>query len=201
MGSPSLYPFEVEAYFDSIFQYLVLVELAWSILRPIQRLLPKWSLLGISIVVAVAFVMAWPVSAIRETSEVPRNLLVALHAQRSFAILRILFFISLACCSRFLQIGLQDRELQVATGLGFYSVVSLAGTMVHSYQSYGRLYFYVEVAIGYSYFLSLLYWCYSFAQQDAARREMTPEMRRILLGIADALRNQRERLSQSTISN
>src|SRR5258708_38682545 len=105
MRSRNLYPFEIETYIDSLFQFLVLIELAWSILRPIQRLLPKGFLLGISLIIAAAALLAWPLSGIKETLEYPRQLLIAFHAQRSFAILRILFFLALACCSQFLKIG------------------------------------------------------------------------------------------------
>jgi hypothetical protein len=123
--------------------------------------------------------------------------LFALHVQRSFAVLRILFFMALAGCSQFLRIGWRDRELQVATGLGFYSLVSLAGTMVHSHQVLGWQYFYVEVAVAGSYLLSLVYWIFSFAQQEAPRRKMTPEMESLLLRVAGAGRRQRDKLSAS----
>lgn len=194
MHSRSLTPFEIESYIDSSFQYLVLIELAWSILRPIHRLLPKGFLVGISFIVAAAALLAWPLSEIKETVGAPHSFLLALHAQRTFAILRILFFLVLACCSQFLRIGWRDRELQVATGLGFYSLVSLAATMVHSHQLLGLQYFYVDVMVACSYVLSLGYWIYSFAQQEAARREMTPEMEHFLLGMADVVREQRSRL-------
>ena len=41
--------------------------------------------------------------------------------QHTVSILRILFFLVLAGGSQLLSIGWRDRELQVATGLGFYS--------------------------------------------------------------------------------
>lgn len=154
-------------------------------------MLPTEFLFGISLLIAAAAVLAWPLSAIKETSGYPWQLLVALHAQRTFAILRVLFFLALACSSHFLRIGWRDRELQVATGLGFYSLVSLAGTLVHSYQSYGWPYSFVDVAISCSYLLSLVYRIYSFAQQEAARRAMTPQMQSFLLGMAGMLRYQR----------
>lgn len=193
MHSQSLLPFEIETYIDSLFQYLVLIELAWSILRPIQRLLPRGFLLGISLIIALAAVLAWPLASIKEPLNYPRAFLLALHAQRTFAILRILFFLVLACCSQFLRIGWRDRELQVATGLGFYSLVSLGATMVHSHQLLDWHYFYVDVAVACSYILSLGYWIYSFAQPEAARREMTPEMEHFLVGMTNAVRQQRGR--------
>jgi hypothetical protein len=201
MHSQSLVPFEIETYVDSLFQYLVLIELAWSILRPMQRSLPKGFLPGISLVIAATAVLAWPLSQIKDTPGFPWQFLIALHAQRTFTMLRILFFLALACSSQFLRISWRDCEFQVATGLGFYSLVSLAGTIVHSHQFFGLQYLYVDLAVGCSYFLSLVYWIYSFAQQETARREMTPEMQDLLLGMAGALRRQRDRLSQTAIGS
>jgi hypothetical protein len=199
--SQSLAPFEIETYIDSLFQYLVLIELAWSILRPMQRSLPKGFLPGISLLIAATAVLAWPLSQIKETPGLAWQFLFALHTQRTFAILRVLFFLALVCSSQFLRISWRDREFQVATGLGFYSLVSLAGTIVHSHQFFGLQYLYVDVAVGCSYLLALGYWIYSFVQQEAPRREMTPEMQDLLLGMAGALRRQRDRLSQTTISS
>lgn len=197
--SLSLYPFEIQSYIDSLFQYMVLIELAWSTLRPIRRSLPRGFLLAIGMIIAAGAVLAWPLSGIEETLRYPRHFLLALHALRAFALLRILFFFVLACCSHILQIGWRDRELQVASGLGFYSLVSLAGTLMHSHQALGLHYYYVDVAIACSYLLSLVYWIYSFSQPETARREMTPEMQDLLLGMAGMLRRQRYGLS--AISN
>ncbi len=197
----SLAEFAIETYTDSLFQYLVLIELAWSILRPIQRSLPKGLLLGISLIIATAAVLIWPLTGTKETFGYPWQLLIAFQAQRSFAILRILFFLVLVSCSQFLRIGWRDHELQVATGLGFYSLVSLVGALVHSHQSDGWQYYYVDVGIACSYLLSLVYWVYSFAQREAARREMTPEMIDFLLGLADVVRKQLARLSGRAINS
>lgn len=199
--SQALYPIEIETYIDLVFQYLVLIELAWSILRPIQRKLPRGFLLGISLIIAAGAALAWPLAGIKETPGFPSHFLIALHAQRSFAILRILFFLALGCCSQFLGIGWRDRELQVASGLGFYSLVSIAGTVMHSHQSYGWHYYYVDVSIACSYLLSLVYWVFCFAQPNAARREMTPGMQEFLLGVADVMKKQRGRFSKPTIGS
>ncbi len=187
----------VEMFIDSLFQYAVLIELAWSILRPLQASLPKGFLVGLSVFIALAAALAWPLCTMKEAPGYTWEWLFALHVQRSFAVLRILFFMALAGCSQFLRIGWRDRELQVATGLGFYSLVSLAGTMVHSHQVLGWQYFYVEVAVAGSYLLSLVYWIFSFAQQEAPRRKMTPEMESLLLRVAGAGRRQRDKLSAS----
>jgi len=183
---------------DSVFQYAVLIELAWSILRPIQGSLPKGFLPGLSILIAAAAALAWPLCALKATPGHAWEWLFALHVQRSFAVLRILFFIALAGCSQFLRIGWRDRELQIATGLGFYSLVSLGGAMVHSHQVLGLPYYYVDFVVACSYLVSLVYWVASFAQQETARREMTPAMEEFLLGMARVMRRQRNELSHRT---
>ena len=195
LNSRALYPYEIQSYIDLLVQYSVLIELAWSSVRPIRRSLPKGFLLGISLTIAAGAALAWPLSGIRETLQYPHQFLLALHAQRAFAILRIVFLLVIACCSNLLRINWHDRELQVATGLGFYSLVSLAGAMVHSHQSFGWRYFYVDVAVACSYLLSLGYWIMSFAQKESARHDFTPEMKDSLLAVANLLRRQRGSMS------
>lgn len=191
----------VETFIDSLFQYAVLIELAWSILRPIRGSLPKGFLTGLSLLIAFAAAVAWPLCTMKDAAGHPSAWMLALHAQRSFAVTRIVFFLVMSCCSQFLRIGWRDRELQVATGLGFYSLVSLAATMVHVHQAFGDHYYYVDLAVAVSYLLSLLYWIFSFAQQDAPRRAMTPEMERLLVRMAGATRRQRVALSEPDISS
>jgi hypothetical protein len=188
----------VETFIDSALQYAVLIELAWSILRPIQGSLPKGFLPGLSILIAGAAALAWPLCSLKDSPGYAWEWLLALHMQRSFAVLRILFFMALAACSQFLRIGWRDRELQVATGLGFYSLVSLAGTMVHVHQVFGSQYYYVDLLIAGSYLVSLVYWVASFAQEETARREMTPAMEEFLLGMGKVMRRQRGQLSGPT---
>jgi len=187
----------VEAFIDSLFQYAVLIELAWSILRPIRSSLPKGFLTGLSLLIAFATVVAWPLCTVKDAAGHAAAWMLALHAQRSFAVTRIVFFLFMSGCSQFLRIGWRDRELQVATGLGFYSLVSLGATMVHVHQAFGDHYYYVELAVAISYLVSLLYWIFSFAQKDAARRAMTPEMERLLVRMAGTMSRQRVALSES----
>ena len=52
-----------------------------------------------------------------------------------------------------------------------------------------------------SYVCSLLYWAYCFAQQEAARREFTPQMQNFLLAVAGTARSSRVSLSRSRVDN
>ena len=120
-----------------------------------------------------------------------------MHVQQTASILRILFFLVLAGCSQFLSIGWRDRELQVATGLGFYSLVSLAVEILHSHQAMGPQYALLNQVVVASYLISFAYWIFSFAQKEAKRREFTPQMQSLLLAVAGTARSTRVALMDS----
>ena len=99
--------------------------------------------------------------------------------QHTVSILRILFFLLLAGGSQLLSIGWRDRELQVATGLGFYSLTSLVISGLQACQISGMRYLYLNRIAVICFICSLIYWLVCFAQQEAERRAFTPEMQRI----------------------
>jgi hypothetical protein len=100
-----------------------------------------------------------------------------------------------------LSISLRDRELQIATGLGFYSIVSLAVTVLHTHNSVSKSrYLWLDRSVVISYLVALLYWAYCFARQPVERREFTPQMKNMLLAVAGAARTARIDLEQSTKS-
>jgi len=99
-----------------------------------------------------------------------------------------------------LSIGWRDRELQVATGLGIYSLVSLAVSLWRSNEGVWSLYSLTNRLLAASYLCSLLYWAFSFAQQEAERREFTPQMQSFLLAMAGTARSTRISLSDSISS-
>lgn len=197
-ASSKLYvPFYVvEVPLDSLLQYGILVELSWSVLRPFRASLPRWIVPGISVTVAVLAACAWPFANIKGFVGLPANWPFLLHLEQVFAILRILFFLVLAAGSHALSIGWRDRELQVATGLGIFSLVSLAGAIVHTHQVYGANFKLVYRFIAISYLCSLLYWLYSFAHKQATRREFTPQMQELLLSLAGSARAQRAEVAE-----
>jgi hypothetical protein len=114
-----------------------------------------------------------------------------MRLQQTTSILRILLFLALAGGSQLLSIGWRDRELQVATGLGFYSFVSLAVAMLHAHHATGLMYNHLQQAVVASGLCCLLYWAFSFAQKEAERREFTPQMQSLLLAVAGSARASR----------
>jgi hypothetical protein len=153
-------------------------------------------------VVVVGLILAlgaaiWPFAVIPGFNNWPPQWHLLMRLEQTTAILRILFFLALAGGSQLLSIGWRNRELQVAAGLGFYSLVSLAVAMVQTHLTLGSQYTHlnqVEVA---SYIGSLLYWVVSFSQKEAARREFTPQMQSLLLAVAGSARSTRIALAES----
>jgi hypothetical protein len=118
--------------------------------------------------------------------------------QQTTSILRILAFLLLAGCSQLLSIGWRDRELQIATGLGFFSIVSLAVEMIRSHLAMGPQFRHLNRFVVAGSVCSSLYWVVCFAQKEAERREFTPQMEHFLLAVAGSARSTRMALGDAT---
>ena len=186
-----------ETVVDSILEFGILIELAWSVLRPLRASLPRGALVVVGVLILAVGAGIWQFSGIHEivnSSPAWRDLV---RVQQTASIMRILFFLLLAGCSQLLSIGWRDRELQVATGLGFYSIVSLAVEILHTHGAMQQHYRLLNQFAAVGYLFSLLYWVVSFAQEEAQRREFSPQMRSALLAVAGAARTTRAALEDS----
>ena len=182
---------------DSALEFGVLVELAWSVLRPFRASLPRGALVAIAVLVVALGAAIWPFAVIPGFNNWPPEWHLLIRLQQTASILRVLFFLALAGCSQLLSIGWRDRELQVATGLGFYSMVSLAVAMLHTHLAMGAQYTHLNQVVVASYLCSLLYWVFSFATKEAERRELSPQMQSLLLSVAGTARTARIALADS----
>jgi hypothetical protein len=183
---------------DSAMIFALLVEVAWSVLRPIRSSLPKNSWIGIAVLVALGGLILWPIAGLVAPDRLSAAGMNLFRLQQTPAILRAVFFLALAGFSQLLSIGWRDRELQIASGLGFYSIVSLAVTIIHTHQESGTpQYHWLDVLGGVSYLAALAYWVYAFAAQPAERREFTPQMQSMLLAVAGTARTTRVALKDS----
>jgi len=174
----------------------VLVELSWSTLRPIRSSLPRSALLVVGVLIVALGAAIWPFSGIHELASLAPAIRNIVRVQQTASILRILFFLVLAGCSQLLSIGWRDRELQIATGLGFYSIVSLTVEILHSHEAMGSQYRHLNQIVVVSYICSLLYWAFSFSEKEAERRDFTPQMQSFLLAMAGNARATRIALSE-----
>lgn len=177
---------------DSIFQLVVLIELAWSVLKPSKSILPKGAIYVVAGLVVLAGLLAWPLAGMT----IPTNLSfrgeIYVHVQQTFAILRVVFFLVMAGFSQVLSIGWKDRELQIATGFGFFSIVSLIVAVLHSRQEIGtHAYHLLDNAYSASYVGALGYWAVSFVTKEQERKEFSPQMQELLLLMSGGTRASR----------
>ncbi len=186
-----------ETIIGSALEFSILVELSWSVLRPLRSSLPRITPFVIGAFILVAGAAIWPFAAVQGITQASPQALVLAHIQHTVSILRILFFLLLAASSQLFSIGWRDRELQVATGLGFYSLVNVAVSIVQSRQSTTAQYTRLEELVVASFLCSLIYWVISFSQQEAVRRAFTPQMQKVLLAMAGSARTARVALSDA----
>lgn len=194
--------FFAAAVIDSIFVFCVLIELSMSVLRPVRSMLPRGAIVGVAVLIALVCAAIWPFAKAPgfEQLQVPQSRMI-FHLQMTFSAVRILFFLGLAACSQWLSIGWRDRELQIATGFGFFSLVSLSAAFYHLSQSVGSpQYHTVDLMVAASYDFSIAYWIVSFAQEVPERRQFTPEMQSFLLAVAGGARNARISFTNSSDS-
>lgn len=200
--NPSAYPrfYWTQMVIDSMMVFAVLVELAWSVLKPIRASLPRRSWIAIAVLIAVAGLLLWPLAGLTVPAHMAALDRGYFRLQQTFAILRVVVFLAMAGFSQLLSIGWRNRELQIATGLGFYSIVSLTVTVLHTHQvvtpQYQQYHWLDEVVMT-SYLCALVYWVLCFATREAERREFTPQMQHLLLAVAGAARSTRAGLMDS----
>lgn len=187
----------VETSIDSLMQYAILVEIAASVFRPIRSTLPRWFIPTIACLLIVLCAAAWPLTSLPKLAGLPPHWIFLIRLQQTFSYLRILFFVLLAASSHLVAIGWRDRELQIASGLGFYSIVSLCVSVLHAHQFYSEGIFHrMDEIVSISYVCALIYWIVCFARKEPPRREFSPAMKQLLKVVGGAAREQRDALKK-----
>jgi hypothetical protein len=181
---------------DSAFTFAVIVEVCWSVLKPLRGSLPKRALLVVIGVIVGAGAAIWPISALH-MDKLNYQLFVLLHVKQVIAILAFMAFVVMAAGSQALSIGWRDRELQIVTGLGTNALVGMAVSVLHTNPLFWRQYNHLEELVVLSYFGSLMYWVRSFLQEEQTRRAMSPEMETVLLAMAGTARTARVAMAGS----
>lgn len=188
----------VEMIVDSVLMFGVLVELGWSVLRPLRASLPRTALLGVAGLILALGALIWPFAGIPMAAHLSREVGILGHLQQTSSILSVLVFLALAGFSQLLSIGWRHRELQIATGLGFISLVGLAVAMLHTHQTTWAQYKNLNDFAVASYLCSLSYWVVCFSHKEAERKEFTPKMQSFLLAVAGSARTTRLVLEDSS---
>ncbi len=179
----------VQLSIDSLLIFAVLVELAWSVLRPMRASLPKATVYVIAVLVAISAAVIWPLVGQTVPPGFGPQSALLYHLQVAPATLRVGFFLVLASLSQLLSLGWRDRELQIATGIGFYSIVSLIVAVLHSHTSTSEQYHWLDLATSISYIGTDLYWVLSFSAKEQERKQFSPQMQELLLQLGGGGRN------------
>jgi hypothetical protein len=179
----------VSTFVDSLLMFCVLVELAWSVLRPIRASLSRSALVLVAGIILLVGAAIWPFAAF--SAQLPGEYAILARLQQTSSILQILVFLVLVSTCQLFSVGWRNREMQIATGLGFFSFVNLAAAMLRAHMSTWAQYGHLNQFVIASYIASLLYWAVSFAQKEPERRKFTPEMQRLLLAVAGAAHSTR----------
>ncbi len=174
---------------DSLLQFTILIELAWSVLRPSKASLPRGTVYVLTFLVLIAGALIWPLARLAVPTDQSSHAQLLVHFQQTVAILRVVCFLVMAGFCQVLAIGWKDRELQVATGLGFFSIISLIVAVLHSHQDFGRSYQWLDSAVSASYLGTLAYWVLSFSTKEQERREFSPQMQQVLLQMGGGARS------------
>ena len=184
---------------DSCLLLGILVELAWSILRPVRTSLPRATLGILVFLVLLAGAAIWPFAAVRGIEHSSRTVQLVIQLQQTVSVLQVIFFLGLIAGSQVLSIGWRDREMQVATGFGFYALTSMSVAMIHAHETAVSQYWHLNQVLIAGYICSLGYWIFSFARKEAARKEFTPQMQGILLAVAGAARSTRMAMVEAQV--
>lgn len=179
----------------------VLVEIGWSILRPVRASLSRRALIPVGVLILAVGAMIWPFAALPNLSGAVGGKHVIAQLQQTISILQIVFFLALIGASQLLSLNWRDRELQIATGFGFFSFIGIAAAFLRVHETSWLQYRHLtRVEIG-AFICSLIYWVVCFAQRETERRQFTPEMQRILLSMAGAAHATRVALTEPQTSN
>lgn len=176
---------------DYLFQLCVLWEIGLNVIGPVKRSLPRviyWVLGGLLAMIAAVTAII----AIYSTPHWLTNLdLLLAKLNLGMSLLRMGVFVAIALSAQLLGIGWRNHVLQLATGLAFYSALSVVVTTAQSRDSLRPLFHplaEIEVA---GYLGTLAFWIWSFVKEEAPRKEFSPQMQNFLLSIAGSTRSSR----------
>ncbi|MBT9333365.1 hypothetical protein [Paracidobacterium acidisoli] len=180
---------------DYLLEIAVLAEIAFSVLRPPKKKsLPKGVLYALAVIVIAvglaAFFFATHANAATFTH--PRTVFVV---DSSVAILRLVTFLAIAGFAQVLGLGWKHHVLQMASGFAFYAAVDLIVTSLqnrlHAGPDYAARYHSLSQFLLAGYLCSMYFWCFTFVQKEAPRKEFSPQMAQFLVSISGGDKRQR----------
>lgn len=192
-----LWKYIIEISLDSLLQFFVLIELGWSVIKPVRASLPRLATVFVPVLLVLLTLVCWPLAGFVVPSGLSKHGYELVMLQQTISLLRVLVLLVMVAFSQFLSIGWRDRELQIASGLGFYSILSLVIWVLHTHQAVGPQYHWLDLVTSFGYLGTLAYWVVAFAQKEPEVRKISPQMIRFLVSIGGTV--QADRLALETV--
>lgn len=163
--------FRIEYVADALIQFLVLLELARGVLRALPELINRGAALLLTVITVASGALLWHFSVNWVHRPWPADWLFLIRVQLVASLLRILFLLLLGWLIQFLSrhfipIGWGEVELQVATGIGFYALVSFGVSMALRYPVSVQVYHAIDLVSGVSFFAVVVYWIFIFLRPE-----------------------------------
>ena len=198
--------FLISSIFDAVFMFAILVEMSMSVLKPVKSILPRWTIVAVAGMIGAVAYAVWHIASPPGVLKLSKISQYIIRCDTTTSVLRILFFVSLAALSQLLSLSWRDRVVQISTGLGFFSIVSLGVTFLHMNQGVGgerlnSVYHVLDRVVACSYIVSMFYWLVSFAQDVRERQEFTPQMRKFIGSLAQSARSTRLAVSSRDLES
>ena len=193
----ALWKYIIEISLDSSLQFCVLLELSWSVIKPVRASLPRLASLFVPAALVLLTFICWPLAGFAIPEGLSKHGYELVLLQQTVSLLRVVVLFILVAFSQFLSIGWRDRELQIASGLGFYSILSLVVWVLHTHQAVGPQYHWLDLVTSFGYLGTLAYWVVCFAQKEPETRKISPQMVRFLVSIGGTV--QADRLALESV--
>lgn len=157
---------------DTALQLAILGELSASAVRQNHAVRPSRTVLGLLVALACALLWSLAKWIVPTGAPITQTLYVVL--QQAYAILRVAALLGLAWWSSLQGLLWPSKELKIASGLGFSSVLSLAIFILHTHDMSGAEYHWLDQIQVIGYFCALSYWVLIFAKKDQKTRNTCP---------------------------
>ena len=179
-GSYYLY-YKIQITCDGLFLCLVLLDLTRSVLRPLPVVSARGILFLLLLLTVSVGSMLWRMSDTWTIQAWSGWWHTTLRLGMTFSLVRILFLLLMAgliqfLTDHFIPVGWGDRELQIATGIGAYALVSVAASFAHTYFLSPTAYRVIEQGVSASYYLCLVYWLVCFLRPEYTSAEQTDQV-------------------------
>jgi hypothetical protein len=141
---------------DALFQLAILAELGRAVVRH-NRVTPP-SRIVIALFTVLAFVLAASLNKWIPPTHLPIADMLYLVLMQLFAVLRVVFLLTLVWWSSLQGLRWPSRELRILTGLGVYIMATLCVAILHNHNFGGMQYHWLDQLLVAIYLWTLSYW-------------------------------------------